>query len=88
MVRIAGDPIVLRRGDGEGPDRAAGEVGDAAILEIPVDHASMRVTAPDVAQAWRDAVAEVAAGCLASGLVGVSFDRERSAYVFARPVEP
>jgi predicted GNAT superfamily acetyltransferase len=87
-VTVSGDPVVLRRGVGEQPERAADVVGDAAILEIPRDHASIRESAPAVGQAWREAVAEVAEACLARGLVAASFDRGRSAYVFTRLAAP
>jgi predicted GNAT superfamily acetyltransferase len=87
-VTVSGDPVVLRRGDGRRPERAPDATDDAAILEIPRDHASMRESAPALAEAWREAVAEVAEVCLARGLVAAVFDRGRSAYVFTRLAAP
>jgi predicted GNAT superfamily acetyltransferase len=42
----------------------------------------LREADPDAAETWRDAVADGAAACLEAGMLGVAFDRERSAYVF------
>jgi predicted GNAT superfamily acetyltransferase len=80
---FAGEATLLRRGDDGAPDRADGADGDAAVIEIPQDHASMRTSDPGLASAWRDAVADIAQACLGRGLMGVAFDRERCAYLFA-----
>ena len=84
VVPFAGDPVVVRRTGDERPDRLADVDADAAILEIPAEHAAVRASDPDLARAWRDAVADAAEGCLDRGLVGAAFIRERSAYVFGR----
>jgi predicted GNAT superfamily acetyltransferase len=77
-------PTLLRRGEGDLPVRTEEAFDEVAILEIPVDHAALRASTPHVATRWRDAVAETASACLERGLLGVSFNRERSAYVFGR----
>lgn len=83
-VAVAGEPVVAVRREPDGsPTRAVPE-GDAAVIEIPSDHVAMRSSDPDLAAAWRDAVADAAEGCLGRGLVGASFDRDRGAYVFGR----
>jgi predicted GNAT superfamily acetyltransferase len=81
---VPGGSAILWRGRGETPARVAGVPGELAIVEIPAEHPELRATRPELARAWRDAVAEVAEACLAAGLVGVEFLRDRSAYVFAR----
>jgi predicted GNAT superfamily acetyltransferase len=83
-VRFGGDPAVLRRGADDRPGPVGAVGGDAAIVEIPHDHAALRSSRPEIARPWRDAVAEAAESCLGAGLAGAAFDRERSAYVFAR----
>jgi predicted GNAT superfamily acetyltransferase len=83
LREVPGDVTVLRRGDDDGP-AVVGDVGDRAVVEIPAEHAGLRAARPEVARDWRDAVAEVAEACLAAGLLGVEFLRDRSAYVFAR----
>jgi predicted GNAT superfamily acetyltransferase len=78
-------PLLVRRAEGERPDRGTDVVvEDAAIIEIPPDHAAIRRADPALAGSWRDVVAEAAESCLERGLVGVAFDRGRSAYLFAR----
>ena len=77
-------PALVRRVEGERPERGADLVEDLGIIEIPADHAAIRRADPSLAGAWRDVVAEAAESCLGRGLLGVAFDRERSAYVFAR----
>ncbi len=77
-------PALVRRVEGERPERGSDGVEDVGIIEIPPDHAAIRRTDPSLAGTWRDVVAEAAESCLGRGLIGVAFDRERSAYVFAR----
>ncbi len=77
-------PTLVRRGPNERPDRVGGPSGDAAIVEIPAEHAGLRASRPEVARAWRDVVAEAAEACLARGLLGTEFLRDRSAYIFTR----
>jgi predicted GNAT superfamily acetyltransferase len=83
-VSFAGDPAVVRRARDERPERLGDVEGDAAILEIPAEHAALRALDPEAARPWRDAVADAAEACLAHGLVGAGFLRDRSAYVFGR----
>jgi len=83
-VPFTGDPTVLRRAEGDRPERLDDPAGDAAILEIPPEHATLRASDPDLARTWRDVVADAAEGCLARGLVGAGFLRDRSAYLFGR----
>lgn len=79
------DPVLLRRGTDESPERVGEPDGHVAILEVPADHAELRSRSPGAAAPWRDAMADVAEACLHRGLVGTAFDRGRSAYVFTRP---
>ena len=58
---------------------------DVAILEIPAEYHDLRAGEPELGSRWRDAFAEAAEACLERGLQAVGFDRDRSAYVFARP---
>jgi predicted GNAT superfamily acetyltransferase len=81
-------PALVRCREGERPDRIDGAVGDAAVVEIPPDHAALRARDPGLARAWREVVAEAAEACLAAALVCARFDRSRSAYVFGRAYGP
>jgi predicted GNAT superfamily acetyltransferase len=78
---------VVRRGEDGGPQTSGDAGKDTAILEVPAEYASLRASEPEVASAWRDAVANAAEACLGRGLVAASFDRQRSAYVFTRTYE-
>ena len=86
-VPFIGDPVVVRRARDGRPDHLEDPGGDAAILEIPAEHGSLRTSDPALARTWRDAVADAAEACLGRGLVGASFLRDRSAYVFGRTYE-
>lgn len=79
------DPVLLRRGRDEAPERLDAADVEGAILEIPEDYGEVRERSARVAGLWRDAVADVAERCLDRGLVGTGFDRPRSAYVFTGP---
>jgi predicted GNAT superfamily acetyltransferase len=83
-VPVDGDPTIVRRGAEDRPEGIGEPIGDAAVIEIPSDHAALRAADPGLARAWRDLVADAAESCLAHGLVCARFDRDRSAYVFAR----
>lgn len=83
-VPFAGDPVMVRRAEDGRPLGVDDVDADAAILEIPTEHAAIRASDPDLARAWRDAVADAAESCLDRGLVGAAFLRDRSAYVFGR----
>jgi predicted GNAT superfamily acetyltransferase len=67
------------------PMLAGASHDDVAILEIPAEYHDLRAAEPELGSRWRDAFAEAAEACLERGLQAVGFDRERSAYVFARP---
>jgi len=83
-----GATVLLARSDDGSPQPRVAALGSvpAARLEVPPDHAELRTRAPAIASAWRDASAEAIEACLAAGLVACGFDREGSAYVFAREV--
>jgi predicted GNAT superfamily acetyltransferase len=79
-----GNDVVLRRED-ERPRIVGKPSGALAVVEVPPDHGALREHDPALAASWREAVAEVVEACLGRGMVAHAFDRERSAYVFARP---
>jgi predicted GNAT superfamily acetyltransferase len=57
--------------------------GAGSLIEVPREYLELRDADPDAAARLRDAVADDATACLGAGMLGVAFDRERSAYVFA-----
>ncbi len=74
--------------NGNGPAlRPLAPDADTVAVEVPPEYHELRVADPDVAARWRDAVAEAAEACFARGLLAVAFDRQRSAYLFAREVD-
>jgi predicted GNAT superfamily acetyltransferase len=75
---------LVRTGDDGAPVRRTDEPAGAATVEVPAEYHDLRERDPALAASWRDAVADAAAACLAGGMLGVAFDRTRSAYVFAR----
>jgi predicted GNAT superfamily acetyltransferase len=77
-----GEPALLLRSSGGRPVASETAPAGRAILEVPAEYGEVRERSPEIAAAWRDAVAEVAERCLSAGLVGTGFDRARSAYVF------
>jgi predicted GNAT superfamily acetyltransferase len=80
-------PVVLARsGD---PDRPAPQPSGpsesgAGWVEIPSEYAALREADPGLGTAWRDAVAEAVARLMERGALAVTFDKERSAYLFGR----
>ena len=82
---VSGDlPAVLAaEGDPASPDPTPGVDPDpgGAVIEVPRDHPAIRDRDPALADRWRDAVALAIEKSFAAGLVVVSFDRERSAYI-------
>ena len=54
-------------------------------IAIPREYAELRAADPARADRWREAIADAFERCLSAGLVGLAFDRDRSAYVFATP---
>jgi predicted GNAT superfamily acetyltransferase len=75
----ADDLVADRDGAPTWIDRA---VSGAARITIPREYPRLRESEPGVADRWRDAIADGFEACLGVGLVGVAFDRQRSAYVF------
>jgi len=71
--------------DGGEPETADREGNGPAAIAIPRDYPELRAADAARADRWRDAVAGAVEGCLRAGLVGLAFDRDRSAYVFAEP---
>jgi predicted GNAT superfamily acetyltransferase len=57
--------------------------GAGSLIEVPREYLELREADPDAAARLRDAVADDATAYLGAGMLGVAFDRERSAYVFA-----
>jgi predicted GNAT superfamily acetyltransferase len=54
-------------------------------VPVPAEYLDLRAHDPEAARAARDEVAEAVEAVLGEGLVGAAFDREASAYIFARP---
>jgi predicted GNAT superfamily acetyltransferase len=54
----------------------------AARIAVPRTYPELRAADPNRADRWRDAIADAFERCLGAGLIGVAFDRDRSAYVF------
>jgi predicted GNAT superfamily acetyltransferase len=77
-LRRLGDGMLVEPGLGGPP------LGDVAIVEVPAEYHALRSTDPGLAERWRDATADAIDACLAAGMIGAAFWRERSAYVFAR----
>jgi predicted GNAT superfamily acetyltransferase len=68
-----------------GPVPSGSGPGQAAVIEVPREYHDLRAADPVLATVWRDAIADAVEGCLGAGMAGVTFDRDRSAYVFATP---
>ena len=71
------------RDDGGEPATTKPTDPSARRVAVPREYADVRAADPSRADRWRDAIAFAFETCIADGLVGVAFDRERSAYVFA-----
>jgi len=81
-VPAAEDLIV----DDDGEPAMAGREGNGPVaIAIPPEYPELRAGDAARADRWRDAVAAAIETCLAIGFVGLAFDRDRSAYVFAQP---
>jgi predicted GNAT superfamily acetyltransferase len=80
------EPILRRTDDGAlpEPDPCGEPSGDVAIVQIPGEYHELRAHDPSLARRWRDASANAIEACLAAGMLGAAFWRERSAYLFAR----
>lgn len=78
----------VRRTDGDEPDVAGppAEGTRSAVIEIPREYHELRIADPERGRRWREATGAAFEACLARGMLGVLFDRERSAYLFtSRP---
>lgn len=85
--RVAGDPDhLVRDADGE-PAVADGTSVSSVSIAIPREYAELRAADPARADRWREAIAGAFERCLSAGLVGLAFDRDRSAYVFGAPMD-
>ena len=69
--------------DVDGEPSVTERVGPVARIAIPREYPELRAADAARADRWRDATARAIEECLAQGLVGLAFDRDRSAYVFA-----
>jgi predicted GNAT superfamily acetyltransferase len=82
---VAGAPILVAEGPPDRPEprRVAREDERGPLLvQIPRDHQTLRVEAPELARAWREATAEAIEAAMATGRVARDFT-EGSSYVFA-----
>ncbi|MEX0991318.1 MAG: GNAT family N-acetyltransferase [Actinomycetota bacterium] len=78
------EPLLLREGPSEAPKPSptgASPEGHRSV-EVPREYAELRRTDSDLADAWRDAVADAMESCFASGLIARTFTAD-SAYLFA-----
>jgi predicted GNAT superfamily acetyltransferase len=87
LRHVAGDPETLVRDvDGE-PEAGDVASGSPVSIAIPREYVELRAADPARADRWREAIAGAFERCLSAGLVGLAFDRDRSAYVFGTPPE-
>jgi len=85
-VTASGGSPVLRRSDGTylpAPVSLGAPAGGVALVQIPREYADLRERDPELARAWRDALAEAVEACLDAGLVAAGFDGPTGAYVMA-----
>jgi predicted GNAT superfamily acetyltransferase len=68
---VDGEPLVTER------------LASAVRIAIPREYPELRAADAARADRWRDAAARAIEECLAGGLLGLAFDRDRPAYVFA-----
>ena len=79
----------VRRTDEDEPEVVDAPSPDArtALVEIPREYHELRVADPALGRRWREATGAAFETCLTRGMLGVTFDRERSAYLFtSRPI--
>jgi predicted GNAT superfamily acetyltransferase len=55
----------------------------AALVQIPREYGELREREPELARAWRDALAEAVEACVEASLVAAGFDGPTGAYVMA-----
>jgi predicted GNAT superfamily acetyltransferase len=76
------DPFeVLGATDGGAPGPVRRPQGEPALIRVPEDYGALRSSDPEVARAWRDAMADALEACLSAGLEATGFLRE-GVYVF------
>ncbi len=78
-----GLPTVLRMGERGRPEPGEGLGKAGGMIEVPTEHKDLKERHPEVAAAWRDAVADALDAGFAAGMEALGFDRSRSAYVLA-----
>ena len=69
------------------PRRTTCPIVSPVSIAIPREYAELRAGDPARADRWREAIADAFERCLSTGLVGLAFDRDRSAYHFATLTE-
>jgi predicted GNAT superfamily acetyltransferase len=77
---------VLERSDGTdtpAPVLAGAPGPGVALVQIPREYGELREREPELARAWRDALAEAVEACVEAGLVAAGFDGPTGAYVMA-----
>jgi predicted GNAT superfamily acetyltransferase len=75
LLAIIGD------GDAPRPKETGAEPEPGAVVEVPLDHASLRARDPALGRDWREASARVFGSCFDAGLAAAWIDRE-GRYVF------
>jgi len=75
-------PVFLGVSDGRPSHAALPDDAGPVLVHVPRDHPAMRTHDPDLARAWRDAVADSIEACIASGRIARAFTTD-AAYVFA-----
>jgi predicted GNAT superfamily acetyltransferase len=83
-VSAASAPLLLdAEGDAPAPRPIEpAEIDGPILVRAPRDHPALRTEHPDLAQAWREAVAAAIEACIASGRIARDF-RDDATYVFA-----
>ena len=85
VTASGGSPVLRRSDDGDAPVPVSvgAPSGGVALVQIPREYADLRERDPELARAWRDALAEAVEACLDAGLVAAGFDGPTGAYVMA-----
>ncbi len=78
------EPLLRRVGPADAPTPGPVDIAVAGhrLVEIPREYPALREADPELAAAWREAVAEALRSCLKAGLIARAFTPD-SAYVFA-----
>jgi predicted GNAT superfamily acetyltransferase len=74
----AGPVLLSCVGDGDGPRPKESGAGPepGAVVEIPLDHATLRARDPSLGRDWREASARVFVACFEAGLAAAWIDRQ------------